>query len=396
MQKGFIDMSSLHSALCLVRQGRNSYLSKWHGQSLLDVTYLLLHSNIRVIPRLGRPGGEAGDTGTFLAALPNISTKTAHKKSAMKSTLSWLNEEQIRLNEAWLSTKDDKQLWEWAVIQRDLKWEEQSETYGSLFDEEFIPVIAKTLQMTENDLRKIHLASGDTGQVKEWLKRGISSEDAKVAESAWLVGGLVRGKYYENLAKASGMQLVAHPYRFRLSERLESCHTENVTRVEELFVKVLIASAQLERTPKRRIAAWGENIDRAKRALGDKIFLLHETRRISDAEENAYVALKRIGIVPGAKLYRRLLEGIVNWQIPALMAYSLSPWITTAGLGIVGATVAAGQVAYKHWRGISVGEEAANFVFSNKLRFRWLAKSVPGRIHRQYFLGPITPPAEAD
>lgn len=386
MAKGFLDMSSLTSALCAVHQGSGTSLSFWHNQSLLEVTYLLLHENIRIFPRPGRFGGEVGDVSIFLSILPSVRARARNQHTAMLATKTWLGNNQDSLTKAWLSAEANPLVWDWGIPQRDLRWVEHSATYGALFDEGFIPHIAKTLQVDESVLQGIHHTTTDPTKVKRWLKKRSLSEDAKIAEKAWMLAGIIRGKYYENMAKDTNLQMVLHPYRKGLEEPLEVSHTQQVNRTEELFVKYLIASALIETTAKRRVTVWSENIDRAKKALNKKSIVLHETITESDAEDVAYTAAKRIGIVGGARIYRNLVERMASWQLPTLIAISLSPWApveATGAAALASLLSGAAQFIYKEKRGTSPGDDFAKFAFTTRTRFRWLAKTVPGRIERK-------------
>lgn len=201
MVRGFIDTATLTSALGAVRQGVGRSLSLWHDQSLVEVTYLLLHERMSVIPRPGRLGGEIGDISILLSILPDISARQTNQKPAMQITNTWLDNNPQILNNVWRSAEKEQALWEWAIPQRDLRWVHHSETYGALFDEIFIPRIATVLQIPEMDLRKIHSTTTDPNKVKNWLKKGASSEDAKVAEKAWVLGGIIRGNTTKTLLR---------------------------------------------------------------------------------------------------------------------------------------------------------------------------------------------------
>ena len=126
MTRAFIDMTALTSALDAVKQGSDSSLSKTPDQNLVEVTYFLLHDEMRVIPR---PGGEVGDVANFFSVLPEVTTKIPAAKQTRANLLAkeWLDCHTQLLSTAWQNALKNKALWDWAVPQRDLRWIEHSQ-----------------------------------------------------------------------------------------------------------------------------------------------------------------------------------------------------------------------------------------------------------------------------
>lgn len=207
-------MASLTSALGAVRQRRNQSLSSWHDKSLFEVTYFLLHDGMGIIPHPGNQGGEVGDVATFYKLLPEITTNVsvAKQRSALERTKRWLQNNQQKVIAAWLSAEANPGLWEWARRQRELRWTEHSQTYGELFDEAYISNIAQALQQSERDIKQLHSMSTDLKTIKGLLKKD-SSDATQLLERAWVLGGILRGRYYENLASSEKIHFAPHPFR---------------------------------------------------------------------------------------------------------------------------------------------------------------------------------------
>jgi hypothetical protein len=284
MTRAFIDMTALTSALGAVKQGTDSSLSKAHDQNLVEVTYFLLHDEMRVIPHPGNSGGEVGDVATFFSVLPEVTTKVHAAKQTRANLLAkeWLDSHQQMLATAWQSAIDNKALWDWAVPQREIRWIEHSQTYGALFDRTSIEYMAPLLGYPEMELRRIYDTSTNPAEVARWLKEG--GEDAEVAIKAWVLGWLIRGKYYEHLAIQAKMQLFPHPLRRGLEDVLEPTTSQQLNRSEELFIRMIIGSAQVETSPTGRVAAWAENILRGRKALHAKAISLPQTVTEAEAE----------------------------------------------------------------------------------------------------------------
>ena len=387
MAKGFIDMTALTSALGAVRQGRKESLSPWHDQNLVEVTYLLLHDKMRVIPHPGNRGGEVGDVATFFSTLPQVTTavKQSEERLAAQEADKWLKSNENMLATAWQSAKANQALWEWAYPQRDLRWVEQSQTYGGLFDRASIPYVAKFLPESEANIRRIFDMSTDPRHVRRWLKEG--GEDADIAIKAWVLGWLIRGKYYEYLAKAADMQLVPHPLRKGLDDNLEVKATQNVRRSEEIFVNILVGSAQVESSAERRVRVLAENIERARKAIKAKALVLPDTITESEAETFAIRAAKDADIPSVARVYRGLTRGIIDVAAHSVLAYSLHPWVPS--IELVAVINALAHLEYERQRGHDPGEDVAKLAFSTQSRFKWLAKLPSGRIGHE-----TTPPTE--
>jgi hypothetical protein len=388
MAKGFIDMTALTSALGAVRQGKNVSLSSWHDRNLLEVTYLLLHDKMRVIPHPGDRGGELGDTAIFFSVLPEITTTVseAKQKVASEETKVWVDNHQDILADAWEKAKNNQSLWEWAGPQRELRWLEQSQTYGGLFDETSIPYIAKLIPESEERIRKIYSMSTDHRHVRRWLK--IVGEEAEIAYRAWVLGCFIRGKYYENLAKHTRMQLVSHPLRTGLEETLKKGPSQNVRLSEELFAKILIGSAQIETSAERRVAVLGKNIENARRAIEAKAIVLPDTMTADKAEEFAIQAARGAGINIVARLYRQLIERFADVGAHTFLAYSLSYWVPHETIPAINA---AAHFGYHQLRHLSPGEEITKLAFATKERFRWLSTLPAGRLDHEIAIHKETP-----
>lgn len=388
MAKGFIDMTALTSALGAVRQGKNVSLSTWHDRNLLEVTYLLLHDKMRVIPHPGDRGGELGDAATFFSVLPELTTTVseAKQKIASEETKVWIDNHQNMLADAWEKAKSNQALWEWAGPQRELRWLEQSQTYGGLFDETSIPYIAKLIPETDERIRKIYALSADHRQVKRWLK--VGGEEAEIAYRAWVLGCFIRGKYYENLAKHTRMQLVSHSLRTGLEETLKKGPSQNVRLSEELFVKILIGSAQIETSAQRRVAVLGKNIERARKAIEAKAIVLPNTVTAEKAEEFAIQAARGAGINVIARLYRQIIDRFADVGAHAFLAYNLSYWVPYETIPAINA---AAHLGYYQLRHLSPGEEVTKLTFATKKRFRWLSTLPAGRLDHEVTLPTETP-----
>src|SRR5262245_33404948 len=93
MTKAFVDSASVHGALSALLIGRERLAtSPWEQQSLLEVTYLLMHTNVYIIPG-GPPNRYFGPSGPFeevLARFPTLGEPTElDLRKATSNTKTW-------------------------------------------------------------------------------------------------------------------------------------------------------------------------------------------------------------------------------------------------------------------------------------------------------------------
>lgn len=204
MTSGFIDMALINSALGAVQEGKDVSLSDWHNQSLVELTYFLLHGGVHVVPGLTRSASAIGSYSYLVKAFPNLEFKTVHKNRAKQLTTAWLERNISLVIKAWDLAQESKDCQQWRECQRELFWVQHTEVYRALFDEEFIPQISQVTNWSRKDLKKVHSLSQDPVTVKNWNKRNLKDREARIADDGWMVGGMIRGKYHEHLAGAEG------------------------------------------------------------------------------------------------------------------------------------------------------------------------------------------------
>ena len=375
MTRGFIDSASVHSALGALTVGKTQKWTPWDRQSLHRATYLLMHGNIRVMSGPGPYAGAHGPYSDVLAVFPELEEPKFSKEKAERKTKWWLSSYPEALSKAWEQSRKDPSFQEWSNLQRELFWIAHVRMYGALFNEEFIPYISKLLECSESDLSRVHSKSGDLKLVTRWKDR-LSSEDARLAERAWLLSALVRGRFHEYLARDTKQQLISHPYRRAVGAKLKAGPRLVVLNTEQELVNRIIGSALLETSADRRIHTWIENVARARKAISLRKIALPDAALGEDAEWFANQAAKRIGLPGSPARMRRELDWLAASGLGGLVALVIAPW---AGIVTVGISPLI-QQAYRHLRGASVGDDLAKLCFSTSRWYSRLGNSVPGRV----------------
>jgi hypothetical protein len=228
--------------------------------------------------------------------------------------------------------------------------------------------------------------STDASHVNRWMENG--GEEARIAFDAWVLSCLIRGKYYEILARQARMQLVSHPLRTWLEEPLEKGLSQAVRHSEEIFVKILVGSALIETSPERRVMVLAQNIQRARRGIEAKSIVLPETVTADKAEAFAIRAAQDAGINGVAKLYRQVIDRFADVSAHVFLGYTLSYWVPHEAIPALNG---AAHIGY-HWlRHLSPGQEVTRLAFSTDERFRWLSTLPGGRLTHELPLPTMLP-----
>lgn len=371
---GFIDSASIHGAIAALSLRGSNDLGAWERQSLLEATYLLLFTNIGIVPG---PGGYRGASGLFehvVAQLPSLERRKLRTDSALRATKAWLTKNPSALREAWDRLRAEPELPAWSAVSRELFWLHHVRMHISLFNPEFIPHIAPLLGIDSDELRRINRMSQDENVVQRWVKTNLAGDDAKIADSAYVTSALIRGRLHEYIASGSKVHLAGHPLRTSIQRPLRRAEGGPVLSSEEYFVKAIIGSALLETTQDRRVKTWVDNVVKARRAIESRQAALPETTIDSYAERCAADAARACGISASYSRVRRELDVATALGMGAILTIGVSPWIGPLG------PIAAAFYAYH--RRASIGDDIARKLMDTTKRFRRLARSVPGRIVR--------------
>lgn len=371
MTTGLIDLASMHSALVAVSLGKHRPWPRWNTQSLIEVTHLLLRDDIRVLPGM-RGGGNADELYQIvLKYFHQLEFQARSRKSAQQKTIQWMRDDLEAANEAWDKAQEDEDLDAWLDLQRHFFWAAHVRRHKALFDKEFIPYIAPMLGCGEDHLNKVHSLSSDVQIVEEWRRTDLSSPEAKLANSAWVLSGLVRGKFYEFLG--SRKHVLLHPFRRHLKYAVEGEETLPITNSEAYIIEIIIGSALLEKDEDARVNKWASNIDLVRRTVprDDKGFL-HQHDKDEDAEWYAYEVAKKIGIPTSSKRVEKYLKLATSLGIKAASFLTVDFWMPGASL--------AAEKAYELRKGTSLSGDIATKLLLTKSQYKRLADLGAGKI----------------
>ena len=372
--QGFIDSASIHGAITALMLGRSETWDRWTQQSILESTYLLLHSNIGMIPGPGPFHGAAGALKQVFQQLPNLHNVSLDRAIADRKTRQWLSRYPEKIKQAWVNLKNDPNSLVWKEQSINLFWENHSRMHGSLFNQEYIPTIARLLDgPTEKTLQNIYELSKNPNQVKNWRK-AQNCEDALIAQDAWCLSALIRGKYHEFLAKDEQLQLISHPFRYKIQKKLTSTPGIPITNSEQLFTKMLIGASLSEISMERRVDAWVSNINKSRQAIEQDRLYLPDSTTIEIAERMASKAALEAELTSTPKLLIEALDLGFSMIVGGIISISIAPWMGPIGPALL--------MAYKYSTGQNISTKIARSTIDTRRRFAKLGEMVPGRINR--------------
>lgn len=253
-------------------------------------------------------------------------------------------------------------------------WVEHTQSFGNLIDAQFIPQLARILDVTEKDLLDLHKLTGALDVVKHFGRRQPNTDAFNMTYECFLLGALLRGLYHDYLARQGTQQVAHHPFREVL---LPKTATQSLvyeeTNVESYLANIVLHSTLLEKKLECRLARWADNIGRIRAAnrLGYEEIDLRPIEDPDLAKKKAMEAAKIVGIA----VHPRWAEEAAN-ALPALgvgaAGFMLDPF---AGFAIGGGY-------YFISRKIDIGKKVARKIYARSGRLSILAQSPPGRISR--------------
>jgi hypothetical protein len=374
----FIDSAFLHGAFAAFAVGGPAHnWAEWDLQSLLECTHLLLFSNVGLAPGPTHLGVAVyGHESKVAESFPQLIVRRPDISAAVRNTRLWLSRCPGALRHAWDDlSKDPKQLL-WSDLRRRLFWEQHIRSNDGLFEPQYLPNIASTLSehVTVAELQRIHSLSKIPAVVRYWARQKDRLEEAcQIANMAYIVSSLIRGKHHEYVARHAHLQLIAHPHRKYVAGRTQRPHEVPIANSQQAFVKMIIGSDLLETREEHRRDEWIKYILRARALIAvDRLDLRHNINP-EVAENRARDAARSIGLRGTAPWKEYVLTWTVTSNVMSWLTVFLGPWA-----GLLGG---AGLTACRVFRKRGIGEDLV-LLGTTKRDYARLASAVPGRIDR--------------
>ena len=252
-------------------------------------------------------------------------------------------------------------------------WVEHAQNFGNLIDAQFIPQLARILDVTEKDLLDLYKLTGSLYVVKDFAKRQPNTDAFNMTYKCFLLGALLRGLYHDYLARHSTQQVAHHPFRevFLPKTATQSLVYEE-TNVETYLANIVLHSALLEKKLESRLARWADNIGRirAGNIPGYEEIDLRPREDPDLARKKAIQAAKTVGIDVHPRWAEETADVLPALGVAAAGSFLLHPF--------AGFAISAGY--YFLSRKIDAGKRVARKIYAQGGRLSRLAQSPPGRI----------------
>ncbi|MDA8310965.1 MAG: hypothetical protein M0Z46_10215 [Actinomycetota bacterium] len=263
------------SALELVRvftsRNRTEAADPWAWGTARAVTSLLLFSDEVLItaPPTGRESDESiypmlrsGLTGVARGYLEQ------DDKEAMTRARQWATT--AKLQEVVEETRSHPQFAAWERYAIEHLWPMNIARHGGLFDLRFSRQIARFLNLTEKDVRRLHLwtaSERSRRELRDAYRGKARSETLDEVRSGYIASAVVRARYYGYAVAGRQIQHSYHPSRqFVFVDPLHSVSPIEVGQFEWFLSNIVLSSAFVKRKPEMRAKAYLANLEIVRRA----------------------------------------------------------------------------------------------------------------------------------
>lgn len=333
--QAFIDSASLYEIVLVLNRAepRKSYRLEW--DQALEVTAALIRTDHLALPPSPQSEGSAsGPYGIMIERLRDAVTPLTLTDnitvSALQSTKQWAHRriDECRATVAEFTGADgidpnqDACLWLESHIQNE--WVEHATRRGHLFDDKFALSISRILDRPSSELERARRVSSDIPYLRSLSKSIPDTDDFRIIRDCFLVSTILRGGYYDNIARISNRQILSHPLRRpkkRLTYEPIKIHLSNF---EKYLSNIVLAASFSESNIDNRILLWTENVIALRAARGRINF----QERIADSHaiDDAVHEARRFGLRAHYRLLEKALDVGIFLGCNMLTSYYLSPF----------------------------------------------------------------------
>jgi len=385
MTEGYIDSASTYQVIQLLWYRHPSEAYKWAWQSAIFVSSALINcEHLKMAPSPEFTGAASGPYEKLMLIFSDLITHSQPNKQiqsrALTNTLRWTDRNIGKIQVIFEKLKNDQlnfSKWlDWSITQA---WEEHSTRLGGLFNESFIPQIARILDVPINYLRDVHRLSCDLNTVRFFaIQKPVNNDEFKIMSDAYVLSALIRGRYHDHVARESELQILHYPIRQPLLPDLNRTKIQefHVSNTEQYLSNIILAGAFAEQKYEKRIALWGESILKARKGVYSGIIDLRPKDYDSVAIGQAVNAAKRLDIRTYPKWIETTIDASIAIGSGVLTTFVLKGW----------ERFLATPVEFVLSKKFDVGKSGARILLSTEKRLHDLARSEAGRIEQRWEL----------
>ena len=341
MTQGYIDSASIYQ---VVQCFDTSYAQQfpWALQTAIEITSLLVCTDHQhMAPGIGGPSAvlcvdeydrlvdELFGQG-LLRRLPE--SVPGVRAEALKKTKRWVgrteNLEKLSLNvDALCADRRNYEPWmEWSVKNA---WPSHSSRLNGLFDTIFTAPISRVLGLEEREVLSLHCLSADAQSLQSIIaqRHGARNNDFRLLAKAYIASAVLRGKFHDEVARLTNLQVVHHPIRTGIGNLRASASVEfPVSNTMRSLAMILIHGAAGQKTLARRLTCWVDNIQRVRPLLNSTREDVGPRETSSAAVDVAVRIANKAAVHMGDKRFTKLVEVGLSLGAGILTHMIFNPW----------------------------------------------------------------------
>lgn len=374
------------SALELVRvftsRNRTEAADPWAWGTARAVTGLLLFSDEVLIT--APPTGRESDESIYpmlRSGLIDVARGYLERddEGAITRARRWAATTKLR--KVVEQTRNHPQFAAWERYAIENMWPMNVARHGGLFDLRFSHQLARYLNVSEKDVRNLHVwtaSERSRRKLRDAYRGKGPSETLDEVRAGYIASAVARARYYDYAVAQRQVQHSYHPSRqFVFVDPIRSVESVTVSNFEWCLSNILLSSAFVERRPARRAEAYLANLQIVRRARQSGALRMPSasSENFDLAVSNAADEAMRLGI----QCQSRLIEFGVDIALSASVGVIL--WFTphVSHVPAVMGTVTEGGLARS-----KAAQQVLRRTGLQRRHLRSLAMAGPGRAGFQH------------
>jgi len=381
MTEAYIDSMSTWEIISSFHHKHPNQCYPWAWKTAIELTYSLISTNhVRMAPAPAIVYGAKGYQTNLMSDLNEVIAQlrptSEQGKTILEKTSIWAHENTSQLSTVLKQIfNDDVNFHQWLNNAINHALQEHSSRLGGLFNRDFIPQIAKVLKVENKVLEDIWKLSCDNEKLHYFSQERPDEYEYELMIKSYVLAAIIRGRFHENIANESNVQIIQHPLRemiHQLNESTEKIFEHSVPNTRLYLANIIVASSFAEKKVENRIKCWCENIKKSRVATLNRDFDLSHKDNDNVAKSRAVECAKILGIRTHSTFIEYAFEITAVISVSILSSFVLQPWISAVS------SVGIGMMSAKK----PIGKRLSRSIFERNSRLSDLADAGPGKIKR--------------
>jgi hypothetical protein len=373
---GYVDSASVWSIPAALSETNPHNWPNWTLRAAVCTTGLLARTlSFFVMPGPNEWQGPSELYQNLISCLPAGVVLPTRKEdaAASKAVKEWVRSDLALIRKILDKTMGHDSYGPWMTWTLQMAWADHAQTYNGLFGTRYLREMAAVLGYTSKDIQAVRRISQDVAAVRKWAEQRPPDKDYKIAEQAYFLESILRGKYHAEVAALRKSHLLYHPLRDAIHGKGKRTGFFGLTNAEERFVSLLLSAPLAERSLANRISMWAENMSLVRTQMPR----LDQMETDDLAIDAAVRAANLVSIRIDSKLSKAAFD-ILGMLICSLGPMFLRKWLlpNTPAQPLEGYMV---QEEVRRSLGKPLGEAISDIIPPTRhQRLRVLARRLPG------------------